>query len=112
MMKGVPNVNEHGPATFGSVCSNKPEEGEGPLVFLCKDAQGSRDPDTRPNPDDDNCGGVWMSWWVDDVDACHAECVRAGAEIVRSPVNEPWGVREFLLRHPDGHYFRVSGRCK
>ena len=23
------------------------------------------------------------------------------------PTNEPWGVREFHLRHPDGHMFRV-----
>jgi len=109
MMKGSSNVNEHGPATFGSVCANTSEEGEGPLVFLCKDGQGSRDPDTKPNPDDDSFGGVWMSWWVDHVDACHAQCVRVGVQVVRPPVDEPWGVREFLIRHPDGHYFRVSG---
>ena len=26
-----------------------------------------------------------------------------------SDTDEPWGVREFHLRHPDGHMFRVSG---
>jgi len=24
------------------------------------------------------------------------------------PTDEPWGVREFHLRHPDGHIFRVG----
>jgi hypothetical protein len=24
------------------------------------------------------------------------------------PTDEPWNVREFHLRHPDGHTFRVS----
>jgi hypothetical protein len=24
------------------------------------------------------------------------------------PTDEPWGVREFHLRHPDRHTFRVS----
>jgi hypothetical protein len=25
-----------------------------------------------------------------------------------APTDEPWGVREFHLRHPDGHTFQVS----
>ena len=29
-------------------------------------------------------------------------------KITYPPTNEPWGVREFHLRHPDGHTFRVS----
>ena len=24
------------------------------------------------------------------------------------PTDEPWGVREFHLRHPEGHTFRVG----
>lgn len=101
--------DKHGPAHFASVCANSPTEGEGPKIFLCHDGQGSRDPRPCPDPHGDNFGGVWMSWWVDDVDACYAECVKSKIEVVRPPVNEPWGVREFLIRHPDGHYFRVSG---
>lgn len=108
-LTGSADRDENGPATFAGLCANRAEEGHGSMIFLCKDGQGSRDPDTRPNPKEENYGGVWMSWWVKDVDACHAECVRAGVEIVRPPVDEPWGVREFLIRHPDGHYFRVSG---
>ena len=26
----------------------------------------------------------------------------------RPPTDEPWGVREFHLRHPDGHTFRIG----
>lgn len=104
--------NAHGPAHFAGLCANAPGEGEGPMVFLCRDGQGSRDPRPCPNPNADNFGGVWMSWWVEDVDAAHEQCRRAGVEIIRPPVNEPWGVREFLIRHPDGHYFRISGEVK
>jgi hypothetical protein len=28
--------------------------------------------------------------------------------VTHPPTNEVWGVREFHLRHPDGHTFRVS----
>ena len=87
-------------------------EREGPLIFLCKDSQGARDPDTLPDPSRDDYGAVWMSWWVDDVDAVHAECVREDVQVVRPPIDEPWGVREFLIRHPDGHYFRISGSAQ
>ena len=36
------------------------------------------------------------------VDAAHAEAVRAGHEILYGPVDEPWGVRRFFVRDPDG----------
>jgi uncharacterized glyoxalase superfamily protein PhnB len=52
-----------------------------------------------------------MSWWMDspaDVDALHAIAVNNGMTVTFPPTNEPWGVREFHLRHPDGHTFRVS----
>lgn len=68
--------------------------GEEIRLFLCKDGQGGR--------------GVWMSVWVDDVDAVHAVCQREGIEITMSPRDEPWGTREMHIRHPDGHVFRMS----
>ena len=52
--------------------------------------------------------GVWMSMWVDDVDAVHKRCVEQGIEITWPPTNMPWGAREMHVRHPDGHVFRVS----
>lgn len=51
---------------------------------------------------------MWMSVWVDDVDAVHAVCVREGLEVMRPPQNEPWGVREMQVRHPDGHVLRIG----
>ena len=46
---------------------------------------------------------------VDDVDACHAAAVRAGAEIVHPLTDEAWGVRRFFVRDPDGHVINVLG---
>ncbi len=43
-----------------------------------------------------------VSVQVDDVDACHAAAVRAGAEIVHPLTDEPWGVRRCFVRDPDG----------
>jgi catechol 2,3-dioxygenase-like lactoylglutathione lyase family enzyme len=39
---------------------------------------------------------------VDDVDAVHAEAVRQGVEIVHPLTDEPWGVRRFFARDPNG----------
>jgi catechol 2,3-dioxygenase-like lactoylglutathione lyase family enzyme len=48
-----------------------------------------------------------VSIQVDDVDACHAAAVRIGAEIVHPVTDEPWGVRRFFVRDPDGHVINV-----
>ena len=60
---------------------------------------------------DDDTGGVWMSWWVESpaaVDDAHARAVKNGITVTRPPTNEPWGVRECRIVHPDGHTFRIS----
>jgi hypothetical protein len=98
-------ANEHGPAGFGSVCTGKA------TIFLCCGAQGSRGTIMPRFPGDDATDGVWMSWWMEspaDVDALHSIAVARGMTVTYPPTNEPWGVREFHLRHPDGHMFRVS----
>jgi catechol 2,3-dioxygenase-like lactoylglutathione lyase family enzyme len=38
----------------------------------------------------------------DAVDAAHAEAVQAGHEVLYGPVDEPWGVRRFFVRDPNG----------
>jgi catechol 2,3-dioxygenase-like lactoylglutathione lyase family enzyme len=38
----------------------------------------------------------------DAVDAAHADAVGAGHEILYGPVDEPWGVRRFFVRDPNG----------
>ena len=41
-----------------------------------------------------------VSVQADDVDACHAAAVQAGAEIVYPLTLEPWDVRRFFARDP------------
>lgn len=36
------------------------------------------------------------------VDAAHAEATEMGHDVVYGPVDEPWGVRRFFVRDPDG----------
>lgn len=48
-----------------------------------------------------------LSVQVDDVDAAHDAALREGAEIVHPLSDEPWGVRRFFVRDPDGHVINV-----
>ncbi len=43
----------------------------------------------------------------DDVDEAYAEAQRRGYEIVHPLAQEPWGVRRFLVRAPDGTVINV-----
>ncbi|MEJ0061245.1 MAG: bleomycin resistance family protein [Terricaulis sp.] len=93
------------PPTFGCVCSGACE------IFLCVNGQGGRGRSALATTAGDNDAadkGVWMSIWVDDVDAVHARCLAEGLDVTMTPVDEPWGVREMHVRHPDGHVFRIS----
>jgi uncharacterized glyoxalase superfamily protein PhnB len=85
--------------------------GDDAEIFLSRNAQGSRD--TRPAafPGDESTGGVWMSWFLGslgEVEAMHARAVELGFTVAMPPTDMAWGVREFHLRHPDGHTFRVG----
>jgi catechol 2,3-dioxygenase-like lactoylglutathione lyase family enzyme len=44
---------------------------------------------------------------VGDVDAVHAEAVRRGLEIPYPLTDEPWGVRRFFVRDPNGTVLNV-----
>lgn len=44
---------------------------------------------------------------VADVDAAHDTMVAAGAEVVYPLRDEPWGVRRFFVRDPDGTVVNV-----
>ena len=95
------------PVGFGSVCSGEVE------IFLCEDAQGGRGKGSNTQTFDGAGGekadkGVWMSLWVDDVDAVHAQCLANDVDITCPPTDMPWRVREMHIRHPDGHVFRVG----
>lgn len=40
---------------------------------------------------------------VEGVDALHEQVASRGAEVLFGPRDQPWGLREFGLRTPDGH---------
>jgi uncharacterized glyoxalase superfamily protein PhnB len=85
---------EDGVPSFAGVTSGHEE------IFLCLDGQG---------------GEAWHSWWLERaelVDKAYAQVLELGYEVSREPADEPWGVREFHLRHPDGHTFRVSAPAR
>ncbi|TYP86114.1 VOC family protein [Blastococcus xanthinilyticus] len=44
---------------------------------------------------------------TDDVDAAYAEAQQLGYEIVHPLTTEPWGVRRFFVRAPDGTVINV-----
>jgi uncharacterized glyoxalase superfamily protein PhnB len=44
---------------------------------------------------------------VADVDRVHTEAVRRGAEVVYPLTDEPWGVRRFFVRDPNGVVLNV-----
>ncbi|MTV26407.1 glyoxalase [Nitriliruptoraceae bacterium ZYF776] len=48
-----------------------------------------------------------MTIEVDDVDSLHERAVELGYEIVHPLTDEPWGVRRFFVRDPDGHVVNV-----
>ena len=45
---------------------------------------------------------------VEDVDTLHAEAVRRGLDIVYPLTDEPWGIRRFFVRDPDGTVINVA----
>lgn len=95
------------PIAFGSVYSGQCE------LFLCQGGQGGRGASGfaatfGPGSNEAAEKGVWMSIWVDDIDAIHQRCLDNEIEVTWPPTNMPWNVREMHLRHPDGHVFRVS----
>jgi catechol 2,3-dioxygenase-like lactoylglutathione lyase family enzyme len=44
---------------------------------------------------------------VDDIDAAYEEAQQRGFEIVHPLTTEPWGVRRFFVRAPDGNVINI-----
>ncbi len=76
------------PPTFGCVTRGSVD------IFLCERGQGQ--------------AGMWMSVFMDDVDALHEEYTKSGAIIRLPPTNMPWGTREMNVEDPDGHRLRMG----
>ena len=49
-----------------------------------------------------------MSVHTDDVDGAYAEALKLGYEIVHPLTTEPWGVRRFFVRAPDGNVVNIA----
>lgn len=54
--------------------------------------------------------GVEIVLETDDLDAERTAVLRAGWELAEDVVERPWGLRDFRLLDPDGHYIRVTTR--
>jgi len=64
-------------------------------------------------PDDQDAGELGNHSWfayltVEGIDDLYAELQARGATIIAPVVSEPWGMREFGIRTPDGHRIRFG----
>lgn len=50
-------------------------------------------------------------FWVDDVEALHAELRDRDAVILQAPTDRFYGLREFRVRDPDGHILAFGKRA-
>ena len=49
-------------------------------------------------------GGTWdVFFWVNDVEALYGELTLKGASVVYSPVIQPYQMKEFAVRDPNGY---------
>jgi catechol 2,3-dioxygenase-like lactoylglutathione lyase family enzyme len=49
-------------------------------------------------------GGTWdVFFWVSDVEALHGELTENGAVLVYPPTIQPYGMKEFAVRDPNGY---------
>jgi uncharacterized glyoxalase superfamily protein PhnB len=65
------------------------------LTLMAQDATAAVNPD--------------VSIEVDDVDETYAAAQAMGCEIVHSLTDEPWGVRRFFVREPNGRVVNILG---
>ena len=85
--------NKFGPADFAGVCMGEVD------IYV-----------SQTGPEARSCGSS-MSWWLNspaEVDALFEQAKSLSYSIQREPFDAPWGVREFHLRHPDGHIMRIG----
>ena len=55
----------------------------------------------RPN---ESQGGTWdVFFWVNDVESLYDELAKRGAATVYPPLVQPYGMKEFAVRDPNGY---------
>jgi catechol 2,3-dioxygenase-like lactoylglutathione lyase family enzyme len=66
-------------------------------------------PDQKPASElGDHSYFVYLT--VEGLDQLHQELSARGAPVISEPEDQPWGVREFSIRTPDGHRIRFGER--
>jgi hypothetical protein len=109
MIEDMADRDDNGVADFAGV-------GSGPVqIFLCLNGQGPRS-GPKPMPvdfyaNDDETKGCWISVWAsspEDLDILYQAAVSNKLDIVLELTDQPWGSREFRVRHPDGHTLRIN----
>jgi len=48
--------------------------------------------------------------YVRGIEALNERCREAGCEVARELVEHPWGLRDFVVRDPDGHLIGIGER--
>ena len=85
-------------------------DGSGGWSFLSRDAFSvmlGECPDAKPASElGDHSYVAYLS--VEDVDRFHDEVRTRGADVMFGPTTQPWGLREFGIRTPDGHRIRFG----
>ncbi|WP_367320105.1 VOC family protein [Streptomyces sp. HUAS ZL42] len=79
---------------MGWVAQYRSPDGRAQLQLLTRDATAPRDPVVS----------VRVGAAVDDA---YAEALRLGYEIVHPLTDEPWGLRRFFVRAPDGNILNI-----
>lgn len=63
-----------------------------------------RTPDPRLIAPNEQQGGTWdVFYWVTDVEALYGELESKKATVVYPPVVQPYGMKEFAVRDPNGY---------
>ena len=60
------------------------------------------------HPSQLGCHNYFAYLRVDDAEAFHAELLGRGVEALGEVTDQPWGMREFGIRTPDGHRITVG----
>jgi lactoylglutathione lyase len=55
--------------------------------------------------------GVELVFEVDDLDTEHDRVVASGWPLTEDLQQRPWGLRDFRILDPSGHYLRMTGRA-
>ena len=52
---------------------------------------------------------LWSAYlYTDDVEALHAELLERGAEILQPPTDKGYGLRDIIVRGPEGHVLAIG----